>query len=221
MGRIILLDLIGGVVLLLWGLHMVQTGIMRVYGAELRRFLSTALRNRFRAFAFGLGVTAVLQSSTATALMTTSFTAGGTLALTSALAIMLGANVGSTLIVQILSFDVSEVAPVLLLGGLLLFRHGARTRWRDLGRVAIGLGLMLLSLHILLGTLAPAENAPSIRTLLALITAEPFLNLLLGAVLAWGSAFERRRGGTDHIARQLRFRHRGGYAGAGPRCQSR
>jgi len=187
MGKIILLDLIGGVALLMWGLHMVQTGIMRAYGSELRSFLSTALRNRFRAFAFGVGVTAMLQSSTATALMAASFTAGGSLALTSALAIMLGANVGTTLVVQVLSFDVSVAAPALLLGGILVFRHGERTRWRDLGRVAIGLGLMLLSLHILLGTLAPAEDAPGMRALLAAITAEPILNLLLGALLAWAA----------------------------------
>ncbi len=160
MGSIVLLDLVGGVALLLWGLHMVQSGVMRAYGAELRRFLGRALRNRFRAFAFGLAVTALLQSSTATALMTASFTADGAVTLAAALAIMLGANVGTTLIVQVLSFDVSAVSPVLLLAGLVAFKHSQRTRVRDLGRVSIGLGLMLLSLHLLLGTLAPAENAP-------------------------------------------------------------
>jgi phosphate:Na+ symporter len=181
------------VALLLWGLHMVQSGIMRAFGAELRRFLGRALRNRFRAFAFGLGVTTVLQSSTATALMTTSFTADGVVTLAAALAIMLGANVGTTLIVQVLSFDVSAISPILLLVGLVAFKHGTRTRARDLGRVSIGLGLMLLSLHILLGTLAPAENAPSMRALLAAVTNEPLLSVLLGTVFAWAAQFERKR----------------------------
>ncbi len=187
MGGIVLLDLVGGVALLLWGLHMVQSGIMRAYGAELRRFLGRALRSRFRAFAFGLGVTALLQSSTATALMTTSFTAGGVVTLTSALAIMLGANVGTTLIVQVLSFDVSAVSPLLLLAGVIAFKHSTRTRVRDLGRVSIGLGLMLLSLHILLGTLAPAEDAPGVRALLAAVTNAPILCVLLGVVFAWAA----------------------------------
>ena len=187
MGRIVLLDLVGGVALLLWGLHMVQSGIMRAYGGELRRFLARALRNRFRAFAFGLGVTALLQSSTATALMTTSFAAGGVVTLASALAIMLGANVGTTLIVQVLSFDVSVVSPVLLLAGLIAFKNGTRTRVRDLGRVSIGLGLMLLSLHILLGTLAPAEEAPGMRALFAAVTKEPLLCVLLGTIFAWAA----------------------------------
>jgi phosphate:Na+ symporter len=187
MAGMILLDLIGGIALLLWGLHMVQSGIMRAFGADLRHFLGTALRNRFRAFAFGLGVTAVLQSSTATALMTSSFAAGGLVALTPALAIMLGANVGTTLIVQLLSFNVTAAAPVLLAAGVLAFKRAPKTRMRDLGRVAIGLGLMLLSLHILLDTLAPAEDAPAVRALLAGIAGEPMLNLLVGALFAWAA----------------------------------
>jgi phosphate:Na+ symporter len=187
MAGIILLDLVGGVALLLWGLHMVQSGVLRAFGADLRQFLSMALRNRFRAFAFGLGVTAILQSSTATALMTASFAASGLVALTPALAIMLGANVGSTIIVQLLSFNVVAAAPVLLVVGLTAFRRGKRTRVRDLGRVAIGLALMLLSLHILLDTLAPAEDAPLVRTLLGAMTGHPLLNLALGAVFAWAA----------------------------------
>ena len=187
MNGIVLLDLIGGVALLLWGLHMVQSGIMRAYGAELRRFLGRALRNRFRAFVLGAAVTALLQSSTATALMTTSFTADGVITLSAALAIMLGANVGTTLIVQVLSFDVSLASPLLLFAGVIAFKNSTRTRIRDLGRVSIGLGLMLLSLHILLGSLAPAEVAPGVRALLAVVTNEPILCVLLGTVFAWAA----------------------------------
>src|ERR1700724_1801311 len=185
MGSIILLDLMGGVALLLWGLHMVRSGIMRAYGSELRRLLSTALRNRLLALLAGIGVTALLQSSTATALMITSFAGRGLVDLVPALAVMLGANIGTTLIVQALSFDVSAVAPVLFLVGLLAFNFGGRRLVRDLGRVAIGLGLMLLSLHILLDTLAPAENAPGVRALLAAITGAPILCVLIAAALAW------------------------------------
>jgi phosphate:Na+ symporter len=183
-GNIILLDLVGGVALLLWGLHMVQSGILRAFGADLRRVLGIALRNRLSAFAAGLGITALLQSSTATALMTATFVGDGLVGLVPALAIMLGANVGSTLIVQVFSFDVAWFAPVLLVLGVAAFKRSARTRVRDLGRVAIGLGLVLLSLHILLDTLAPAENAPNVRALLAASTGVPMLNIIFGAVLA-------------------------------------
>jgi phosphate:Na+ symporter len=187
MGSMILLDLTGGVALLLWGLHMVHSGIVRAFGSDLRRFLGMALRNRFAAFLAGIFVTALLQSSTATGLMTASFVTGGTVDLIPALAIMLGANVGTTLIVQVLSFNVSAVAPVLFLVGVITFKRGGQTRTRDLGRVAIGVGIMVLSLHILLDTLAPAENAPAVRALLGAMTGDPLLCLLMAAALTWAA----------------------------------
>jgi phosphate:Na+ symporter len=185
MGSLVLLDLMGGVALLLWGLHMVHSGILRAFGPDLRLLLAKALNNRFTAFAAGIGLTALLQSSTATALITSSFTAEGLVSLVPALAIMLGANVGTTLIVQILSFNVSWLAPVLFVLGLVAFRSGARSRVKDLGRVSIGLGLMLLALHILLDTLAPAENAPGVRVFMNAITGDPVLCIVIGAAITW------------------------------------
>jgi phosphate:Na+ symporter len=187
MGSIVLLDLMGGVALLLWGLHMVRSGIMRAFGSGLRRILSTALQNRLVALLAGIGVTALLQSSTATALMMTSFAGRGLVDLVPALAIMLGANIGTTLIVQVLSFNISAVAPVLFLVGVVAFKLGQRTPTRDLGRVAIGLGLMLLALHILLDTLAPAENAPGVRALLEAVNDELVLCVLIAAALTWAT----------------------------------
>lgn len=187
MGIKILLDLTGGVALLLWGLHMVHSGIVRAFGAKIRRFLGNLLNTRFRAFWAGLGITALLQSSTATALMLSSFSAAGMVELVPALAVMLGANVGTTLIVQLLSFDTSAVAPVLLIAGVVAFKRGAKTMVRDLGRVAIGLGLMLLSLHLLLNSLATVEEAPLVGEILKAATGEPILALLIGAILTWAA----------------------------------
>ena len=183
----ILLDLMGGVALLLWGLHMVHTGIVRAFGSDLRRMLAIGLGNRYYAFLAGLLVTLLLQSSTATGLMTATFAASGTVGLVPALAVMLGANTGTALIVQLLSFNMSAVAPLFFVVGLIAFKRGGRTRTRDLGRAAIGAGLMLLSLHILLDTLAPAEDAPAVRGLIALITKEPFLSVAIGAALAFAA----------------------------------
>src|SRR4051812_4172158 len=187
MGTMALLDLMGGVALLLWGLHMVHSGILRAFGPDLRRVLSRAIGSRMSAFAAGLGLTALLQSSTATGLMASSFTAEGLVGLVPALAIMLGANVGTTLIVQVLSFNIAAAAPLLFILGLVAFRAGGRGWLKDTGRVAIGLGLMLLALHILLGTLAPAEQAPAVRALLAAITGDPLLCILLAAALTWAA----------------------------------
>jgi phosphate:Na+ symporter len=187
MGTLIILDLMGGVALLLWGLHMVRTGILRAFGADLRYLLSRAIGNRFAAFLAGFTLTAVLQSSTATGLMAASFASEGLVALVPALAIMLGANVGTTLIVQLFSFNIAAAAPMLFIVGLVAFRAGPRTRIKDLGRVAIGIGLMLLALHILLDTLAPAENAEGVRVLLNSITNDPILCVVIAAALTWGA----------------------------------
>jgi phosphate:Na+ symporter len=187
MGSIVLLDLMGGVALLLWGLHMVLSGALRAFGPNLRRFLGKALRNRFSAFAAGLGLTALLQSSTATGLMTTSLAADGLVGLVPALAIMLGANIGTTLIVQVLSYDISAVAPVLFVVGLITFRGGSSSLTKALGRIAIGLGLILLALHILLDSLAPAEQAPAIHALLGALTNDPVLCIVIAAALTWAA----------------------------------
>jgi phosphate:Na+ symporter len=182
-----LIDLAGSIALLLWGVHMVQSGIQRAFGPHLRRFLGRALGGTFRAFLAGLGVTAVLQSSTATGLMAASFAAGGFVDLVPALAVMLGANVGTTLIVQLLSFDIGRVAPLLVLVGVILFRRSAVSRTRDLGRVAIGLGLMLFALQQLLFLITPYEDVPSLRLLMGVIATNPIIDVILAATLTWAA----------------------------------
>jgi phosphate:Na+ symporter len=187
MGSTVVLDLMGGVALLLWGLHMVHSGVVRAFGADLRRLLGLALQSRFRAFLAGAFVTALLQSSTATGLMTASFVTAGTLDLVPALAVMLGANVGTTLVVQILSFNIAVVTPILLLAGVIAFKRGGRTRTRDLGRALIGIGLMLLALHIFLGALVTTESVPITRALLGAIADQPILCLGLVAAVTWAA----------------------------------
>ncbi|MFD2262021.1 Na/Pi cotransporter family protein [Lacibacterium aquatile] len=183
----ILLHLIGNVVLLLWGLYMVKSGVIRAFGADLRRFLGMGMRNRWTALLSGAAVTTMLQSSTATGLMAASFAASGTIALMPALALMLGANIGTTVIVQLVHFDISLLAPVFLLAGYMAFRQGGKTRTHDLGRVGIGLGLMLLALYLLLETLKPVESAPVLRHLLGALAADPFMGMALAAVFTWAA----------------------------------
>ena len=131
-----LLDFGGYIALLLWGIHMVQSGVQRAFGAELGVWMGHALGRPRRAFFAGAAITAAIQSSTATGLMITSFAATGMVALVPALAAMLGANVGTTLIVQLLSFKMTALAPALILLGVWLFRSQEPGRRRDLGRAA-------------------------------------------------------------------------------------
>ncbi|MYN13807.1 Na/Pi cotransporter family protein [Pusillimonas sp. TS35] len=182
-----LLNFGGYIALLLWGVHMVQTGVQRAFGAALHVWMGRALGTRAKAFFTGMGITAAVQSSTATGLMISSFAAGGLLALGPGLAAMLGANVGTTIIVQLLSFKLTALAPPLILLGVWLFRRNPPGRRRDLGRVFIGLGLLLLSLHELTLLFKPVEHAQLLRLLIEALSDQPVAAMALAAVLAWAS----------------------------------
>ena len=185
-GTLVLINLSGYVGLLLWGTHMVSTGVQRGFGTSLRRALERNLGDRWRAFFTGLGITALLQSSTAVGLMATSFTAAGVIALAPALAVMLGANVGTAVVAQALSFNVAAIAPPLVLCGVLTFRWSSGSRVRNAGRAVIGLGLMLMALSWLQHALGPVENTPLLRSFLQSLATDPLLAVVLAALLTWG-----------------------------------
>ncbi|MBM3645053.1 MAG: Na/Pi cotransporter family protein [Alphaproteobacteria bacterium] len=184
-GAELVLHLVGSVALLLWGVRMVRTGLTRAFGAHLRRAVAACARNRFTAFAGGLAITGILQSSTATALLLSSFAGRGLIPLGIALAVMLGADVGSTLAAQVLSFDLSLLSPVLIAAGVIAFLSSASDRPRHLARVAIGLGLMLLSLKLIATAAAPLKSSPTFATLLVGLQTEYVLAALVAAVLTW------------------------------------
>ena len=199
-GPLLAVELAGHVVLLLWGMRTVQRGVERAFGSDLQRVLARALRSRLVAVGAGAGVTMLLQSSTATAMMVTSFAARGAVDLIPAMAVMLGANVGTALIVKALSFDVSWLSPLLMLVGYVAQKRAPKGRWRELGRVGIGLGLVLLALHLLVGTMQPSGSAqapgaimnallhdPASRNLLASLTSDPLVDLLIAAGLTFAA----------------------------------
>jgi phosphate:Na+ symporter len=182
---LILIDIAGGIVLLLWGIRMVRTGVTRAFGSAIRRAIAVATRRRLMAFATGMAVTGILQSSTATAMIVSSFGGRGMIALPAALAVMLGADVGSTLVVQVLSLDVSWLSPLFLLVGVIGFLSTEDSKRRNLSRILIGLGLMLLAIRLIMLASHPLRETETLSILLRPLTDEPFLAILLAAVLTW------------------------------------
>jgi phosphate:Na+ symporter len=180
-----ILNLVGSVALLLWGVRMVRTGLTRAFGATLRKAIGACSRNRFTAFAGGLGLTGLLQSSTATALLLASFAGRGLVTLPIAIAVMLGANVGTTLTSQVLSFDLSWLSPLMIAIGVIAFLSGLSEKARHLGRVAIGLGLMLLSLKLLSAGTEPMRSSPSFIAALEGMQNEYVIAVLFGALATW------------------------------------
>lgn len=179
-----LLDLLSAVALLIWGTHIVRTGILRVYGAQLRQVISQNMSKRPLAFIAGILVTAVVQSSNATAMLVTSFVGQGLMALTPALAIMLGADVGTALMSRILTFDLSWLSPLLIFLGVVFFLSRKQTRLGQMGRVAIGLGLIVLALQLIVAAAAPITQNAGVKVLFASLTGDLLLDALVGALFA-------------------------------------
>lgn len=184
-GTTLLINLAGAIALLLWGSQMICNSLLRGFGSPLRHWLGQHLNNRWLALLCGVGITGVLQSSTAVSLMASSFTAAGTLGLAPALAVMLGANIGSTLVVQLLSLDLSLAAPVALLAGFLCLRLRDDSRFESIGAALIGLGLMLLALGTLGATLGAVEHTPMLRLVMQSLDGDLLLALLVAVVLTW------------------------------------
>lgn len=184
-GAFVLVEIVGYVALLLWGTHMVTSGVLRGFAASLRQSIGGALSSPWRAFGSGIMVTLALQSSTATGLMASSFAAHGILAAAPGFILMLGANVGTALVTQIFTFPTGVLMAPLFLGGFVLFQKSQSTRWRNVGRALIGLGLMFLSLHALVATFAPLSEIPLVRQVLGSLDDQVFLALLIGIGAAW------------------------------------
>jgi phosphate:Na+ symporter len=179
-----LLNLLAAISLLVWGTHLVRAGILRVFGANLRNVLAQSLSNRWAALIAGLGVTALVQSSTATALIVSSFVGQGLVTLPLALAVMLGADVGTSLMAVLLSFDLSWLSPLFILVGVVLFLTRQSTPVGRFGRVLIGLGLMLLALRLVASSTEIMTHSPAVKALLGSISTDLMLEITVGTFLA-------------------------------------
>jgi len=179
-----LLNLLSAVALLVWGTHIVRTGIMRVYGADLRRVLSRSVEKKPMAFLAGIGVTTLVQSSNATTLLVTSFVAQNLVSLTPALVVILGADVGTAIMARILTFDLSWLSPLFIFFGVVFFLSRKQTRAGQLGRASIGLGLILLALQLIVEAARPITQASGVQVLFSSLTGDIMLDALIGAVFA-------------------------------------
>ena len=177
-----LLNLLAGVSLLVWGTHIVRTGILRLYGGDLRRVLRRSISHRFTAFLAGLGVTGLIQSSTATALIVAAFAGQGLIGTAPALAVMLGADVGTSFVTLILSFDLSWLAPLLIFSGVTLFLSMQATNAGRFGRILIGLGLIMFALQWISVAAKPFVQAAGVKVIFASLTGDVLLDMLVAAL---------------------------------------
>ncbi|HEV8501086.1 MAG TPA: Na/Pi symporter, partial [Casimicrobiaceae bacterium] len=177
----VLLNLLAGVALLVWGTHLVRVAILSLYGGDLRRLLRHAVSRRASAFFAGLGVTALLQSSTATALIVAAFAGQGLISTAPALAVMLGADVGTSIVTLVLSFDLSWLSPLLIFVGVVLFLARQEANLGRFGRILIGLGLILFALQWIGVSAKPLTQAAGMRVIFASLTGDVMLDMLVAA----------------------------------------
>ena len=178
-----LLNLLAAIALLVWATHSVRTGVLRLYGANLRHVIARSVGNRWQALLAGFAVTTLVQSSTATGLIVASFVGRGLIATAAALAVMLGADIGSSAMVVVFSFDLSWLSPLLIFVGVIMFLTREATSVGRFGRIVIGLGLITLALQLIVGATQPLIESPAVRQLLAALPGDVMMDMLVGAVL--------------------------------------
>lgn len=179
-----LLNLLAAIALLVWGTHIVRNGVLRVFGANLRQVLHRSTRRRSSAFLAGVGVTGLLQSSTATALLVSSFVGKGAMTTAAALAVMLGADVGTALMVQVFALNLAWLAPLAIVAGVVVYLSRRNERAGQIGKVVLGLGVMILALQLVMQATAPLTQAAGMKVVFGELTGDLLLDVLIGALLA-------------------------------------
>lgn len=182
---LVLIDIVGGVCLLLWGLALLRLGVTRGFGAELHRFLARGTRNRLLGFFSGMGVTAALQSSMATTLIVASFAGQGMISVKAALAVVLGGDVGTTLVAQLLSVDMSWLAPALMVVGFSLFSVGRSGTWKNAGRGVVGLALMMFALMWIKDAAAPLKSSNALPVVFHSLQVDAVFAVLVAGIVTW------------------------------------
>jgi phosphate:Na+ symporter len=184
-GSIILLNLAGAVALLLFATRMVKTGVERAYGELLRRRLRTTMSNPFMAVLVGAALAVAFQSSTAVTLLVASFAGSGIVSGIAGQLAVRGAEVGSALVVKLLSFDLSLLVPACLAAGTAMFMATERRDWRQIGRILVGIGLLLLSLEMVGHAADPLRASSALPAIVAYFAGDPITAYLLAAAVTW------------------------------------
>ncbi len=181
----VLIELVGAIALLLWGLRMVRTGMMRAYGSHLKRLARQNEGRLIPMLGSGFLFAILIQSSTATAIIVASFAGQNILSINSALIVILGADIGTAVAVILASQKITILSPILLAIGIFGFLSTEKNRLRNLFRAIAGLGLILLALSMVNYIGTGLANLQEFNTVMQVFVSQPFLMLLFGVVLTY------------------------------------
>ncbi|MGB1415068.1 MAG: Na/Pi cotransporter family protein [Paracoccaceae bacterium] len=182
---VIILNLAAAAALLIWAVRLVRTSFERAFSSQMRQWLKLTTGNRLTAAMTGVGISIMLQSSTAVALLLASFMPASAMSVSMGLAIILGADLGSAIVVQILSSRISLLTPLLLLSGVFFFMRTNRRVLRQIGRILIGLSLIFVSLGMISEASAPLANNAAIKNVFIYLSDDLLTGFVLASFLAW------------------------------------
>ena len=178
-------ELLGSIALLLWGLRMVRTGVMRAYGTSLKRLAQHAENRILPAFGAGFFVAALLQSSTSTALIAAAFSGQGILSTTSAFIIILGADVGTAIAVIIASQKLAALTPFLLAVGVFGFLLVTNSKKQNIFRAISGLGLILLALSMISTTATQLSSSEDFLLVVRVLETQPIILMMFALLMTY------------------------------------
>lgn len=181
-----LITIAGAAALLIWAVRLVRTGVERGFAAPMRIWLRHSAKNRLLAAGTGVGAAVLLQSSTAVAVLVSNFVAKGGLATATGLAILLGADVGSAVVTQLLMVRQPILIPLLILVGVIVFLRSEGSSTRQIGRILIGLALIFVSLDMIRNATEPMISNPGTQVIMAYLGRDLLTAFVIGAVFAWG-----------------------------------
>ncbi|MFH1460065.1 MAG: Na/Pi cotransporter family protein [Candidatus Omnitrophota bacterium] len=179
----IIFGVIGGLGLFIYGIHLMGEGLQNASGDRLRRLLKILTKNRLMGAAVGTFITALIQSSSATTVMLVGFVNAGLMGLRQAIAVILGAHIGTTITGQIIAFKLTDYALPIIALGTILFLFVERRFWKFLGLFFLGFGILFLGLNIMTSGIKPLADNPAIKEIFINFSKNPFLGILTGAVL--------------------------------------
>jgi phosphate:Na+ symporter len=182
----IIIQIAGAAALLIWAVRLVRTGVERGFATPMRKWLRHSTRNRLIAATTGMSAAVLLQSSTAVAVLLSNFVSKGVLTATTGLVILLGADVGSAVVTQLLIVRQPILIPFLLLFGIIVFLRSEGSSARQIGRIMIGLALIFVSLDMIRIATEPMISNPGTQIVMAYLGRDLLTAFVIGAVFAWG-----------------------------------
>lgn len=180
-----LINIAGAAALLIWAVRLLRTGVERAYAVQLRTVLRRSNSSRWQAAGNGVIAALCLQSATAVAVLVSNFTIKGGVGLWAGIAILLGADIGSAIVSQILLVRQEFMIPLLLLVGVVLFLRSSRNELRQFGRILIAIALIFVSLEMIRTATAPLTDSPAAASVMAYLGTDIVTSFLIGALFAW------------------------------------